>query len=259
MKRTALVTGASGGIGAELARVLAADGWDLVLVARTEEKLRELADELARSHGTTAVVLAADLEWPDAPTELAAELARRGVEIEALVNNAGFGALAPFVEMPLETARAMLAVNVTALTHLTRLFLPAMVARRRGYILNVASTAAFQPGPWMAVYYASKAYVLSFSEAIGHELRETGVRVTALCPGATATGFSSTAGSGQSRLFQMAQPASAPEVARFGYRAMLRGDRVAVPGLRNKILAQAVRVSPRRLAAAVAGAMQHKV
>lgn len=259
MRRTALVTGASGGIGAELARVMAADGWDLVLAARGEDKLRELADELARAHDTTALVLAADLERPDAPAELAAELARRGVEIEALVNNAGFGALAPFVEMPLETALSMLAVNVTALTQLTRLFLPAMVARRRGYVLNVASTAAFQPGPWMAVYYASKAYVLSFSEAIGHELRKTGVRVTALCPGATATGFASTAGSGHSRLFQMARPASAPDVARFGYRAMLRGRRVAISGLRNKILAQGVRISPRRLVTAIAGAMQHTV
>lgn len=259
MKRTALVTGASGGIGAELARVMAADGWDLVLVARGEEKLRELADELARIHSTTAIVLAADLEQPDAPELLAAELARRGVEVEALVNNAGFGALAPFVEMLPETALSMLAVNVTALTHLTRLFLPAMVARRRGYILNLASTAAFQPGPFMAVYYASKAYVLSFSEAIGHELRKTGVRVTALCPGATATGFASTAGSARSRLFQMTRPMSAPEVARFGYRAMRRGKRVAIPGLRNKVLAQGVRISPRRLATAIAGAMQDRV
>jgi short-subunit dehydrogenase len=256
MGRTALVTGASGGIGAELARSMAADGWNLVLVARGEENLRELADELERAHDTKSVVLAADLEQPAARERLAAELRSRGVEVEALVNNAGFGALAPFVEMPLETALAMLAVNVTALTQLTRLFLPAMVARRRGYILNVASTAAFQPGPWMAVYYASKAYVLSFSEAIAHELRKTGVRVTALCPGATATGFASTAGSARSRLFQLARPMSAPEVARFGYRAMLRGKRVAIPGLRNKILAQGVRISPRRLATAIAGAMQ---
>jgi len=246
MKRTALVTGASSGIGEELARCLAADGWDLVLVARSGAKLESLAGELATKHGAASIVLAEDLNDRAAPARIAATLTARGVAIDALINNAGFGAAGPFVESDLDKQLEMIAVNVAALTRLTRLFLPAMVERRRGHIMNVASTAAFQPGPLMAVYYASKAYVLSFSEAIADELRATGVTVTALCPGATASGFAAVAGSEKSRLFRAKAPMSSAQVARFGYRAMLRGRRVAIPGVTNKLLAQAVRISPRR-------------
>ena len=256
MKRTALVTGASSGIGEELARCLAADSWDLVLVARSEAKLESLAGELEMKHGTASIVFAEDLNDRAAPARIAAALTARGVAVEALVNNAGFGTVGAFVESDLDNQLEMIEVNVAALTRLTRLFLPAMVERRRGYVMNVASTAAFQPGPLMAVYYASKAYVLFFSEALADELRSTGVKVTALCPGATASGFAAVAGSEKSRLFKAKQPMSSAEVARYGYRAMLHGRRVAIPGAMNKLLAQSVRISPRRLVTVITRKLQ---
>jgi short-subunit dehydrogenase len=256
MKRTALVTGASSGIGEELARCLAADGWDLVLVARSGAKLESLAGELATKHGAASIVLAEDLNDRAAPARIAATLTARGAAIDALINNAGFGTVGPFAEGELDNQLEMVEVNIAALTRLTRLFLPAMVERRRGQVLNVASTAAFQPGPMMAVYYASKAYVLSFSEALADELRFTGVTVTALCPGPTASGFAAVAGSEKSRLFRARPPMSSAAVAAYGYRAMLRGRRVAVPGLINKLLAQAVRISPRRLVTAITRRLQ---
>ncbi len=247
MKQTALITGASGGIGLELARLFARDGWDLVLVARSEGKLRQLADSLAKDHGISAEVIAVDLARPDAAGEIASVLEDRGLTVDALVNNAGFGVAGAFVATGGRAELEMIQVNCVALTQLTKLLLPGMVARKRGRILNVASTAAFQPGPLMAVYYATKAYVLSFSEAIADELRDTGVTVTALCPGPTETGFAAAAGAGATRLFRLASPASSASVARTGYRAMLRGRRVVVAGLKNKLLAQSVRVSPRRV------------
>lgn len=249
--RTALITGASGGIGLEFARLFAADKWDVALVARTEPKLRALAAQLEKEHGITAHVVAADLARAGAPVEIVTTLTGRGIAIEALVNNAGFGSSGEFVAADLTAELEMIQVNVTALTHLTKLVLPAMVERKRGAILNVASTASFQPGPLMAVYYATKAYVLSFSEAIADELRDTGVTVTALCPGPTATGFASTANVEASRLFNMTRPALSSDVARAGYDAMKRGTRVVVPGMKNKLLAQSVRISPRRLVTAI--------
>lgn len=251
MQRTALITGASSGIGLDLARLFAADKWDVALVARTEPKLRELAAQLEQDHGITAHVVAADLARPEAPTEIVKTLTDRGIAIEALVNNAGFGLSGEFVKTDLTAELEMIQVNVTALTHLTKLVLPPMVERKRGAILNVASTAAFQPGPLMAVYYATKAYVLSFSEAIADELRDTGVTVTALCPGPTETGFASTANVEDSRLFRMTRPARSSDVARAGYEAMKRGARVVVPGMKNKLLTQSVRISPRRLVTAI--------
>ncbi len=245
MQRTALITGASSGIGLELARLFAADKWDVALVARSEGKLNDLAAELQSAHGVTARVIAADLAKPDAPARIIEAL--HGVEIEALVNNAGFGLGGEFAKTDLGAELEMIQVNVTALTHLTKLVLPAMVARRRGAILNVASTAAFQPGPLMAVYYATKAYVLSFSEAIADELRNSGVTVTALCPGPTETGFAAVAKTESSMLFTMMRPSEAKDVARAGYEGMKRGKRVVIPGAKNKLLAQSVRVSPRRL------------
>lgn len=245
MQRTALITGASSGIGLELARLFAADKWDLALVARSEGKLNELAAELQTAHGITARVTAADLAKRDAPEQIMEAL--RGAEIEALVNNAGFGLGGEFAETDLNAELEMIQVNVTALTHLTKLVLPSMIARRRGAILNVASTAAFQPGPLMAVYYATKAYVLSFSEAIADELRNSGVTVTALCPGPTDTGFASVAKTEASMLFTMMRPADAKSVARAGYEGMKSGKRIVIPGAKNKLLAQSIRVSPRRL------------
>jgi short-subunit dehydrogenase len=256
MSKAALITGASSGIGSELAKLFARDRWDVVLVARSEARLRELGTALEREHGVKATVVAADLESPDAPPHIAATLARESIEVEALVNNAGFGGAGAFVETTLASELAMIQVNIAALTHLTKLFLPAMVARRRGFVLNVASTAAFQPGPLMAVYYATKAYVLSFSEAVAEELRGSGVTVTALCPGPTATGFAGVARMESSRLFRAMAPMSAGEVAHAGYQGMLRGRRIVVPGLANKLLAQSVRFTPRRLVSTITRKLQ---
>jgi hypothetical protein len=245
MQRTALITGASSGIGLDLARLFAADKWDVALVARSEGKLNDLAAELRGAHGITARVIAADLAKPDAPAKIMEAL--DGIEVDALVNNAGFGLGGEFAKTDLSAELEMIQVNITALTHLTKLVLPSMIARRHGAILNLASTAAFQPGPLMAVYYATKAYVLSFSEAIADELRDSGVTVTALCPGPTATGFASAANVESSTLFKMMPPADSKSVARAGYDAMKAGKRIVIPGAKNKLLAQAIRLSPRRL------------
>jgi hypothetical protein len=256
MKQTALITGASSGIGLDLAHLFARDGHDVVLVARSGDKLRALATELEREHRIRARVVVADLAKPDAPRAIADAV--RDLEIDVLVNNAGFGVAGAFAETSLDAELEMIQVNITALTQLTKLFLPAMIARKRGRILNLASTAAFQPGPLMAVYYASKAYVLSFSEAIAEELSGSGVTVTALCPGPTATGFADVAAMHDRRLFKMMRPMTSMDVARSGYRALQRGTRVAVTGARNKLLAQAVRISPRRLTVKITKAMQEK-
>ena len=257
MKQTALITGASSGIGLDLTRLFAADGWDLVLVARSEGRMQQTAKEL---HGVTVTVIPADLVRPEAPREIFEAVQAKGISIDALVNNAGFGVAGEFGrETDLQEELEMIQVNITALTHLTKLFLPPMLARKRGYVMNVASTAAFQPGPLMAVYYASKAYVLSFSEAIAEELSGSGVTVTALCPGPTATGFAEAAEMTDRRLFALKKPMSSMEVAKTGYAAMKRGRRVVVPGLANKVLAQSVRLSPRRMTTRITKALQEKV
>jgi len=243
-KPTALVTGASSGIGLELAKLLAADGHDLVLVARRERELRAVADVASR-HGVRAHVVVADLADPGAPVRVAEAVRDAGVEVGVLVNNAGFGLHGAFAGQPLARQLEMVQVNVTALTALAGLFLPGMLARRYGRILNVASTAAFQPGPRMAVYYATKAYVLSLSVALSVELEGTGVTVTALCPGPTTTGFQEVAGMKESRLVRMGTMETGP-VARAGYRAMLRGNAIVIPGIRNRVFALATRFGPKR-------------
>jgi len=253
-RKTALITGASSGIGRDLARLLSRDGYDVVLVARSEAKLRELAASL----GTGATVIGADLSDPAAPRRVADELARKGVAVEVLVNCAGLGVAGPFVENDLAGELAVIQVNIVALTELTKRLLPAMVARRSGRILNVASTAAFQPGPGMAVYYATKAYVLSFSEAIADELRHTGVTVTTLCPGPTDSGFAAVAGVGASRLFTLSAPARSEDVARAGIEAMKRGRRVVIHGAKNNVLALLVRLTPRRLVTVIARTLQER-
>ncbi len=254
MKQTALITGASSGIGLDLAHLFAADGHDVVLVARSEGKLRELAKELEAKHGIQATVIAADLAKPDAPQQIFVI----APQIDVLVNNAGFGTSGKFAETELRAELEMIQVNVTALTHLTKLFLPQMLERKRGRILNLASTASFQPGPLMAVYYATKAYVLSFSEAIAEELSGTGVTVTALCPGPTATGFQKTADLGSEALLKVMKPVSSMEVARAGYNAMMRGRRVVIPGVKNKIGVQSIRVTPRVVVTKVVRALQER-
>jgi len=254
---TALVTGASGGIGEELARLFAADGHSLVLVARSRDKLSALAEELSDRHNVNARVLPADLARAEAPREIFEELQSDAVTVDALVNNAGIGSYGLFAETDAKTELDLLQINVVALTHLTKLFLPQMIARRRGYVLNVASTAAFQPGPLMAVYYASKAYVLSFSEALANETSGTGVRVSVLCPGPTETGFVAAAGMGESKLFD-ANVMSARAVAVEGYRGMLSGKTIVIPGLRNRLLASGYRFAPRGLITKVVRGIQER-
>ena len=255
MAEVALITGASGGIGEDLARLIAAGGCDVVLLARSAPKLQTLADELSRAHTISATVLAIDLSAPGAADEIARMLAERHIAIDVLVNNAGFGTHGEFArENPVEQSR-MLQVNVVTLTMLTRFLLPGMVERRRGRILNVASTAAFQPGPQMAVYYASKAYVMSLSLALSEETAGTGVTVTCLCPGPTRTGFQERAQMGNSRLFGVTSVMSSADVARAGYDGMRAGRALVVPGVANKIGAQSVRFVPRRVAAKIAGAL----
>ena len=252
----AVVTGASSGIGLELARLLGSDGHDLVLVARRRDRLEEISTGLRAEFGAAASVLAGDLSDPDGARRLTRTLLDLGRPIDVLVNDAGFGVAGFFAETPLERELEMIRVNIAALTELTKAVLPSMLARRRGRILNVASTAAFQPGPLMAVYYASKAYVLSFSEALANEVARTGVTVTALCPGPTRTEFQTAAGVAETRLFHSPLVSDARTVARVGYRGMLRGKRVVIPGVGNKVLVLAERVTPRRLVTAITRRVQ---
>jgi uncharacterized protein len=249
---TVLITGASSGIGRELARLFASDGADLVLIARSEGRLRELAGELAATYGVKAQVMPADLSRPASPGEIAEALAQQHIQVDVLVNNAGFGAHGPIAAIGAERQLGMIEVNVATLTALTALLLPGMLERRRGAILNVASTAAFQPGPYQAVYCATKAYVLSFTEALAEEVRGSGVRVCCLAPGATDTGFASRAGTLGTRLFRRGVM-DAGRVARAGHDGMRRGRPLVIPGLRNRFLAFSVRLAPRVLAARVAG------
>jgi short-subunit dehydrogenase len=247
---TALITGASSGIGLELARVFAKNRHDLVLVARNESKLVELAKEV-QAGGIRAHVVVSDLSAPGAVTALTGRVRELGIDVDILVNNAGYGLFGPFLETSLDAELAMIQVNVVALTELTKRLLPGMVARKGGRILNLASTAAFLPGPLMAVYYATKAYVLSFSEAIAAELEGSGVTVTALCPGPTASGFQAAANLEESKLVAGKRLPSAREVAEAGYQAMMAGKTVFVPGLSNKLTLLAPRLFPRRVVAKV--------
>ena len=243
---TVLVTGASSGIGRELARCFAADGARLILVARNRAALESLATELSKAHHGPVEIIICDLVWPRAPVQLFEHLQSDGITVDVLVNNAGFGAQGRFANLSLERQLEMLQVNVAALTHLTRLFLPGMIERRRGGVLNVASTAAFQPGPSMAVYYASKAYVLSFTEALAEEVAGTGVTISALCPGPTDTNFALAAEARFSSAFKKAAM-SAEAVAQADHRAFRRSRVVAITGWRNRLLAFSVRFAPRSL------------
>jgi hypothetical protein len=240
----ALVTGASSGIGIEIARQLAQSGHDLVLTARRVAPMETLAAEL-RSGGAAVTVIDANLAQPGAAAALANDLSERGLAIDVLINNAGLGAAGRFDRQDETRVSEMLQVNIVALTELTRLLLPAMVARRRGRIMLVASVAAFQPGPHMAVYFASKAYVLSFGEALAYELRRTGVTVTTLCPGATATEFFAVAGADKSAMaqkFRRMMPAEI--VARMGCQGLAAGRHVVVAGLVNRVMTWAGRFTP---------------
>jgi short-subunit dehydrogenase len=254
-RKTALITGASFGIGLELARIFARENHNLVVVARSADKLRQLAAELEKAHGTRSLILAVDLTEPGASAYVLDQTTRADVVVDVLVNNAGFGQYGPFAESDLEECLRQIQLNITTLTHLTRLYLPGMIERKSGRILNVASTAAFQPGPLMAVYFATKAYVLHFSEAIANELDGTGVTVTCLCPGATATEFHKRAHATGMRLLRMGSM-DARTVAEDGYRALMARKPVVISGFRNWLVAQSVRFAPRRLATAIARATQ---
>jgi short-subunit dehydrogenase len=254
-RSTALITGASAGIGYELACIFARDGYDLVLVARTGEKLTQLATELEKAHDIRTLVVPCDLAQPGSPNTVFAETQKAGIAVSVLVNNAGFGQFGLYVDTDLKQELEQIQLNITSLTHLTKLYLRSMVERRHGRILNVASTAAFQPGPLMAVYYATKAYVLSFSGAIANELKGTGVTVTCLCPGPTTSEFHKRAAMQTSNM--MKRPfMDARTVAEIGYRAMLKGKPVAIAGKLNWAVAQSTRFAPRSWTAAIARKLQ---
>jgi short-subunit dehydrogenase len=237
-----LITGASSGIGLELARVFAAHGHDLILVSRRESKLREVALEISSFAPVRVDVIAADLSRPGEAEVVYERVARTGLNVDILVNNAGAGLHGDFIETPLDREIPMIQLNAANLVALTKHFLGGMVSRRRGYILNVSSTAAFQPGPHMAVYYATKSFVWSFSRALRHELRSSGVRVTVLCPGPVRTGFLDSAGVRGIGVFRLA--ASPQKVAREAYRALAGGSPQTIPGALNRVAAFFAKIMP---------------
>ena len=250
-QETVLITGASAGLGLEFAHLFALDHFNLVLVARSGPKLNELAAQLRHERGVQVKVIPLDLGLPQASQTLFEETQRAGIHVDILVNNAGYGFSGDFAHIPLEESYGQIQLNIMALTLLTRLYLAPMLERRKGKIMNVASTAAFQPGPLMAVYYATKAYVLSFSEALANELRNTGVKVTCFCPGATLTEFQKRAQTENSRLFQSLRPMDAKTVAADGYRAVTEGKTLAISGFKNWLVAESVRFAPRKLVTAI--------
>lgn len=258
-RRTALITGASSGFGVEFAKLFAQDGFDLVLVARTQAPMEALADELRSAHGITATVVAKDLSAERAGLALAADLAERGIQVDALVNNAGFAQYGPFVEADPDELHQMVSVNVVALTELTRALVPGMVERRWGRIVHLGSVGSFAAAPMTGAYAATKAYVLSLSLAMAEELTGTGVTVTALCPGPTATGFQARAEMADSKLIAGRDLDSAEEVVRAGYAAMKKGRPYVVTGSTSKLFAFGSRFLPRTTSAKIAARSQRRI
>jgi hypothetical protein len=255
--KTVLITGASSGIGLELAHQFAHDGYRLVLVARNRAALRDLGDELQSRYNVTVRISPKDLAHPATPAELYQELQEAGIVLDVLVNNAGFGGAGPFLKTDWNHEAEMMQVNIVAVTHLTKLFLP-QIRAREGKILNVASTAAFQPGPFMAVYYASKAFVLHFSEALAEELHGSGVTVTCLCPGPVKTNFQTRAYISDTPLGNSPLLVDVREVARVGYEGMKQGKRVVIPGWKNRLGVEMLRISPREMVTKVVRKIQEK-
>lgn len=251
----ALITGASSGIGWELAKLFAADGSDLVLVARREERLKALADELKDEFGVDVFVLPKDLSDPEAPGEIYEHLKREGIDIDVLVNNAGFGARGPFASLDTDKQVDMVQVNVVALTHLTRLFLPGIIERGRGGVLNVGSLAGFQPGPNLAVYYATKAYVLSFTEALSEEVKNPNIKITCLAPGPVRTEFGEKSELDDSLLFKMSLMDVGP-VVREGYEGFRHGKVIVLPGIKQKLIPVLLRFTPRFLVRKIVKSLQ---
>jgi len=254
LQKTALVTGASSGIGLELARLFARDGYGLVLVARSRGTLREVADALQSRCGVPVRVAPKDLSHPAAPVELYQELQESGIAVDVLVNNAGFGGSGPFLHTDWSTEAEMIQVNTVALVHLTKLFLPQIVARK-GKLLNVGSVAGFLPGPYTAIYYASKAFVLHFTEALAEELSGTGVTVTCLCPGPVQTNFQKRAHTGGSSRANRGLYMDVRQVAALGYEGMTTGKRIVIPGWRSRLLTIAIRFVPRDRVTKMVGSM----
>ncbi len=245
--KTALITGASQGIGFALAKECAAQGYQVVLVARDEQVLQERVRELEHSYSVSAQYIVKDLSLPAAAEELHKTITSQEISVDILINNAGFGTYGPFESIDLLQTQAMIQVNILTLTTLTKLFLSDMRKKNYGKILQVASTAAFEPGPLMAVYFATKAFVLSFSEALTEELRGTGITITTLCPGPTNTQFSARAKATRSGIFHDKSMFTADMVARIGFSALMHGKRVVIPGFKNKCLVFLTRITPKSL------------
>jgi short-subunit dehydrogenase len=255
MNKTALITGASGGIGLELARLHASKGDNLVLVARSGEKLAEVRDELESKYNVNVRFLVSDLSIRYAAKKVFDEVSNHKIAIDYLINNAGFGDFGLFAESDWDKQERMINLNITALTHLTRLFVPGMISRGEGKILNMSSLAAFTPGPTMSVYFATKAFVLSLSEALNNELKDKGITVTALCPGSTESKFHEVA-LGDPKLVKERKMMTATEVADIGYRAMMKGTPVVIPGFKNSFLAFASRFASREVLVKMARRIQ---
>lgn len=247
MKKTALITGASGGLGLSFVNLFASDGYDLVLVARNGARLEEIKKDIEEKYGIRVTVIAKDLCSPDGPQEVYEATQNEGINVDVLVNNAGFGDFGEFYKSDISKQIRMLDLNCKALMHLCHLYLPKMIEQKSGNILNVDSIAAFQPGPLMSVYYATKAFVLSFSQALTRELKGTGVKVTALCPGPIRTNFDNAADLGESGLFKNLKVWDPDTVAQFGYKNMKKGKSLCVCGFLNKIIVFANRFAPRSL------------
>lgn len=239
MQKTVLITGVSGGIGKELADRFARDGHEMVLVSRNEAKLMELAESYRSTYGVVVTVIAKDIASPGVPEEIFKELHEKGIHIDYLVNNAGFGLYGKFLETDINQEANMIDVNIKALTAMTKLFLPGMVERNRGGVMNVSSMVGFFPGPLMSVYHATKSYVLSFTEALANEVSNTNVNVnvTALCPGLTSTGFVDRSGMQASNLVRSGTIMEAGRVADIGYRGFMNGKTLIIPGRRNRLVA----------------------
>jgi len=258
-KKTVLITGASRGIGRELAFVFAENNCNVVLVARSSIELAQLKHHLEAEYDISAHTIVKDMSLPQAPVEVFAELKRSNIDIDYLVNNAGFGDYGLFAETNWERYEKMIALNITSLTHLCHLFVrDRFEKRKKGRILNLSSLAAFQPGPMMAVYFATKSFVLSLSESIGSECKKIGVTVTALCPGPTSTGFGEESKMSASELVSHATIASARDVAWVGYKAMMKGKPVVIEGTKNKFIPFLIRLLPRRLVTWISAKVMRK-
>ncbi len=258
MKNTALITGASNGIGLELAQVHASKGGDLVLVARNKSKLDELKIVLEKQYKISVLIICKDLSLPNAAKEIYDETTKKNIKVDYLINNAGFGDFGMFADSDWNKELQMINLNITTLTLFTKLYLQDMIKRKGGKIMNVASTAAFQSGPTMAVYCATKAYVLSFSEAVSNEVSDKGITITSLCPGATASGFQTAGAMEESKLFKGKKLPAAKEIAEYGYAAMIKGKTVAIHGMMNYVMSNSIRFIPRDIVLKVSRKMLDK-